>query len=71
MGNIASIVSLSIGKRKRRLPLMFKDNEVVHVQSGPLIKEAGRNGSGTLEGRDGLTVEGSEGVSPVSSAARL
>jgi hypothetical protein len=69
--SIKATVSLSIDRRKRRLPLIYEDKEVVHVLSGPLIKETGRNGLGTREGRGGLTVEGSEGVSPVSSAARL
>jgi hypothetical protein len=69
--SIVAIVSLSIDRRKRWLPLIYKDKEVVHVRSGPLIKEAGRNGLGTREGRGGLTVEGSEGVSPVSSVPRL
>jgi hypothetical protein len=69
--SIATIVGLSIGKRKRWLPLIYKGNEVVNVRSDPLIKEAGRNGSGTREGRGGLTVEGSEGVFLASSAARL
>jgi len=71
IGSIVAIVSLSIDKRKRRLPLICEDKEVVHVLSDPLIKEAGRNGLGTREGRGGLTVEGSEGVFPASSAARL
>ena len=64
-------MSLSIDERKRRFPLIYKDKEAVHVRSGPLIKGAGQNGIGAREGRGGLTVEGSEGVSPVSSAARL
>jgi len=41
MDNIAVIASLSIDKRKRWLPLIYKDKEFVHVRSGALIKEAG------------------------------
>ena len=71
IGSIAVTVSLSIDRRNRRLPLIYEDKEVVRVRPDPLIKEAGRNGSGTREGRGGLTVEGSEGVFPASSAPRL
>jgi hypothetical protein len=52
--SIATIVGLSIGKRKRWLPLIYEDKEVVNVRSDPLIKEAGRNGLGTREGRADL-----------------